>query len=65
MMAPDVEGYTTRGVTVNSVPAGAIAHLLTARRHVPSQAEWRRTAVLLREEDTWYWAGPIEHWASL
>ena len=65
MTAPDVEGYTTRGVTVTSVPIGAEARLINSRHHVPSQAEWRRTAVLLREEDIWYWAGPLEHWAVL
>ena len=32
---------------------------------MPSQAEWRRTAVLLREGDTWYWTEPMERWASL
>ncbi len=65
MIAPDVEGFTTRGVTVSSVPMGAVARLITSRHHVPSQAEWRRTAVLLREEETWYWAGPVENWATL
>ena len=65
MNAPDVEGFTTRGVTVCSVPVGAVAKLITSRHHVPSQAEWRCTAVLLREEDTWYWTEPMEHWASL
>ncbi len=41
-----------------SVPLGASANQITFRHHVPSQAEWRRTAIQLREEDTWYWAGP-------
>ena len=65
MIAPDVESFTTRGVTLNSVPVGAVARLITSRHHVPSQAEWRRTAVLLREEETWYWAGPVENCATL
>ena len=65
MNAPEVEGFTTRGVTVCSVPSGTEAKLITSRHHVPSQAEWRRTAVQLREEeDVWYWTEPIEHWAS-
>ena len=53
MLAPDVEGYTTRGVTVTSVPVGKVAQFITSRHHVPSEAEWRRTAVQLREEDKW------------
>ena len=61
LQAPDVDGFTTRGVTVCSVPVGTNAKLITSRHHVPSQAEWRRTAVLLREEDTWYWTEPMEH----
>ena len=65
LTAPDVPGFTTRGVTVTSVLVGAEARLITSRHHVPSQAEWRRTAVLLREEDTWHWAGPLEHWSVL
>ncbi len=65
MNAPDVEGFTTRGVTVCSVPSGTEAKLITSRHHVPSQAEWRRTVVQLREEeDVWYWTEPIEHWGS-
>ena len=65
MNAPDIEGFTTRAVTVCSVPSGTEAKLITSRHHVPSQAEWRRTAVQLREEeDIWYWTEPIEHWAS-
>ena len=65
MNAPDVKGYTTRGVTVCSVPAGSQAHLITSRHHVPSQAEYRRTALQVREEDDWYWDCPVEHWVSL
>ena len=65
MLAPDVEGYTTRGVTVNSVPVGQVAQFITSRHHVPSEADWRRTAVQLREEDQWYWTGPVENWATM
>jgi hypothetical protein len=65
MNAPDVPGYTTRAVTVCAVPVGSRARLITSRHHVPSQAEHRRTALQLREEDSWYWDGPVEHWASL
>ena len=65
MMVPDVKGFTTRGVTVSSVPGGSQTHLITSRHHVPSQAEYRRTASQVREEDSWYWTGPVEHWASL
>ena len=65
MNAPDVKGYTTRGVTVCSVPVGSQARLITSRHHVPSQADHRRTALQLREEDSWYWDGPVEHWVSL
>ena len=65
MLAPNVEGYTTRGVTVTSVPVGKVAQFITSRHHVPSQAEWRRVAVQLREEDQWNWTGPLEHWAAM
>ena len=64
-MAPEVEGFNTRGVTVNAVPLGAKAHKITSRHHVLSQANWRRTAVLTREADEWYWTGPIEEWEQL
>ena len=63
--APDVKGYTTRGVTICSIPVGSQAHLITSRHHVPSQAEYRRTVLQVREEDSWYWNDSVEHWASL
>ena len=61
MLAPDVEGFTTLGVTVNSVPVGKVAQFITSRHHVPSEADLRRTAVQLREEDQWYWTGQVEN----
>ena len=65
MLAPDVEGYTSRGVTVTSIPVGKVAQFITSRHHVPSEAERRRTAVQLREEDKWYWTGPVENWTTV